>query len=113
MIKLDLKVAWSIAAWELSYFKRGKLGEIARACFMREIRGIEKIISSYVPEIKTPYHLVVARPLIQQVLNQYAAKRLGINKIYAPILAEALNNVLEERGFSTQTQVFQSVRAPK
>ena len=110
MLSTKLRVAWSIAAWELCIDRRGDLGLPERHILSREIRNVERRVPEIGMDITHVHHLAVARPLLQKSIDEYKNSRYGLGPIYGSILAESLDRYVLEQGYSKNPLQFVSER---
>jgi len=110
MLSTKLRVAWSIAAWELCIDRRGDLGLPERHILSREIRNVERRVPEIGMDITHVHHLAVALPLLQKSIDEYKNSRYGLGAIYGPILKASLDQYLLEEGYSNNPLQFVSER---
>lgn len=105
----ELRVAWSISAWELSFDRRGNLGLPERHILSQEIQKLEKRLPDIGMRVTSYDHLMVARAFFQVAIESYQRERFGLNKIFAPILSDSLDSLLRQKGFDIDKAYFKSV----
>jgi len=110
LFSLDIKVAWSIAAWEMCLDRRDDLGTPERHILLREIKTLEKFIPEIGFRLTSAHHLCVARPLLQVGLAHYQKQKSGLIGIFAPILSDSLDSYLLEQGYNPELMTFKYSR---
>lgn len=110
MLAVNIRVAWSLSAWELCLDRRGKLGTPDRHFLSREIKNVESRVAQDDIKILTSFHLFMAKSILDLGIESYRNSPYGLGSIYAPILSKALNNYLAEQNLATEISEFRSVR---